>query len=470
MGFDLDNKAVGTARANARRAGLAGRVVLEQRGLAGLTGVVRPAGQGRPAPAGIPGLLVANPPYGKRLGDALELVETYETLGQKLKEHFSGWEAAIFTGNPDLGAHLGLRAHRVNVLYNGPLECKLLLFHIGDPRGDGRTAGPHAGAGEPLGEGAQMFANRLRKNLKHLRSWAARENIQCYRIYDADLPEYAVAVDLYGDRAHVQEYAPPGTVDPVRARRRLKEAVAAVPGVLGIPPSQVVVKIRRPQRGPDQYQKLGEEGRLIEVHESDLRFLVNLTDYLDTGLFLDHRITRSLIREMASGRRFLNLFAYTGSASVYAAAGGATATTTIDLSPTYLDWARRNMALNGFAGSEHSYVRADCVEWLAEAATRRVSGATGDYGLIFLDAPTFSNSKSMSDSLDIQRDHAALIQPAVRLLSPGGVLLFSTNSRRFKLDPELSEQFAVTDISAQTIPPDFARNPRIHRCYLIHGR
>lgn len=471
VGFDLDNKAVGTARANARRAGLAGRVSLEQRGLAALTGLVRPAAQGRPAPTGIPGLLVANPPYGKRLGDALELVETYETLGQKLKEHFSGWEAAIFTGNPDLGAHLGLRAHRVNVLFNGPLECRLLLFHIGDPRGiDGQATRLHAGADEPLGESALMFANRLRKNLKHLRSWAARENIQCYRVYDADLPEYAVAVDLYGDRAHVQEYAPPGTVDPVRARRRLKEAVAAVPGVLGIPPSHVVVKIRRPQRGPEQYQKLSDEGRLFEVAESDLRFLVNLTDYLDTGLFLDHRITRSLIREMASGRRFLNLFAYTGSASVYAAAGGATATTTIDLSPTYLDWARRNMALNGFTGPEHSYARADCVEWLAAAAARRAASATDGYGLIFLDAPTFSNSKSMSDSLDIQDDHPALIRPAVSLLSPSGALLFSTNSRRFKLDPELSEEFAVTDISAQTIPPDFARNPRIHKCYLIHGR
>jgi 23S rRNA (guanine2445-N2)-methyltransferase / 23S rRNA (guanine2069-N7)-methyltransferase len=289
-------------------------------------------------------------------------------------------------------------------------------------------------------------------------------------VYDADLPEYALAVDLYGGWAHVQEYAPPGTVDPVRARRRLKEAVAAMPAVLGIPRSQVVVKIRRPQRGPEQYQKLGDDGRLIEVAEADLRFLVNLTDYLDTGLFLDHRITRNLIREMASGRRFLNLFAYTGSASVFAAAGGATATTTVDLSPTYLDWARRNMALNGFSGPEHSYARADCLEWLARSASRVPAGVSGDYGLIFLDAPTFSNSKSMTDSLDLQRDHAALIQPAVRLLSPGGVVLFSTNSRRFKLDPEVAEQFVVTDISAQTIPPDFARNPRIHRCFLIHGR
>ncbi len=474
LGFDVDNKAVLTARANARRAGLAGRILLGKRGLSGLTGLVRTDGQVRAAPTGIPGLMVTNPPYGKRLGDALALVETYETLGQKLKEHFSGWEAAIFTGNPDLGAHLGLRAHRVNVLYNGPLECKLLLFHIGDVHGgDGQAAGPHTGADTALGEGAQMFANRLRKNLKHLRSWATRENIQCYRVYDADLPEYAVAVDLYGDWVHVQEYSPPDTVDPVRARRRLKQAVAAVPGVLGVPASHVVTKIRRPQRGPEQYQKLGDDGHLVEVQENDLRFLVNLTDYLDTGLFLDHRITRNLIREMASGRRFLNLFAYTGSASVYAAAGGATETTTLDLSSTYLEWARRNMTLNGFSGPEHSYVRADCVEWLEATATRKTGGTPGaphDYGLIFLDAPTFSNSKSMTDTLDIQRDHAALIRPAVHLLSPGGALLFSTNSRRFKLDPELSEQFAISDISAQTIPPDFARNPRIHRCYLIHGR
>ena len=497
FGFDSDARAIGAARANARRAGLAGRMVLERRELSFLSAPKRggPSAATPGSPVLLPGLVVANPPYGKRLGEMPDLVELYETLGERLKASFSGWEAAVFTGNPELGAHLGLRAHRTNVLYNGPLPCRLLQFHI-DPAGfqapvvrrqaaiagtspDHAEHEASADAGpSPMGtaatgsEGAVMFGNRLRKNLKHLKRWAAREGIHCYRLYDADLPEYAAAVDLYGDWAHVQEYAPPSTVDPVRARRRLREMVAVVPQVLDIAPEHVVLKSRRPQRGADQYQKLRDGGSLLEVEEGGLRFLVNLTDYLDTGLFLDHRLTRMLIRELAAGRRFLNLFAYTGAATVYAAAGGAASTTTVDLSLTYLDWARQNLDLNGFTGPEHGFVRADCLEWLTQAGPGRRHGAAGQSGagpfdLIFLDAPTFSNSKSMTGTLDIQRDHPWLIKAAADLLSPEGLLLFSTNFRRFKLDHEVDETYKVIDITRQTIPPDFARNPRIHHCYRI---
>jgi 23S rRNA (guanine2445-N2)-methyltransferase / 23S rRNA (guanine2069-N7)-methyltransferase len=205
------------------------------------------------------------------------------------------------------------------------------------------------------------------------------------------------------------------------------------------------------------------QDRLIQVREGGLRFWVNLTCYLDTGLFLDHRATRQMIRELAHGKRFLNLFAYTGSATVYAAAGGAAATTTVDLSLTYLDWARRNMDSNEFTGSQHSYIRADCVEWLRQED----SGTKQVFDLIFLDAPTFSNSKSMSATLDIQRDHAELIRSAVRLLTSEGILLFSANYRRFKLDAGLASELDVTDITDKTIPPDFVRNRRIHTCFRI---
>jgi 23S rRNA (guanine2445-N2)-methyltransferase / 23S rRNA (guanine2069-N7)-methyltransferase len=523
-GFDADKRALGTARANARRAGLAGRILLEARAVSQL---VAPEGAtarrdgaaerpGATAPAGGPtGLVVTNPPYGKRLGDVSDLIPLYETLGERLKESFAGWEAAVFTGNPDLGPHLGLRAHRVNTLYNGPIECKLLLFDIGadfverSERGD-RSHSPEAGAADstaaprPVADpsddpGAVMFRNRLQKSARHRSRWARREGIHCYRVYDADLPDYAVAVDLYDGWAHVQEYAPPATVDPVKARRRLKQVMAVVPEVLGIPAAHAVLKVRRPQRGAEQYRKLQDEGRFLEVEEGGLRFLVNLTDYLDTGLFLDHRLTRRLIRDLAPGRRFLNLFAYTGTATVYAAAGGASSTTTVDLSPTYLEWARRNLELNGFTEPEHGFVRADCLEWLEGGSgaghgggfgpgpgrpapvSRAASGASGDrlaagrapqpsgptYDLIFLDPPTFSNSKSMDGTLDVQRDHAELIRAAMRRLTPEGILIFSTNFRRFKLDPGVAEEFQVADITRQTIPPDFARNPRIHSCFRI---
>lgn len=477
FGFDADQKAVGKARANARRAGFAGRIAVDRRDLSELT-----------PPAGKPGLVITNPPYGKRLGEVSDLVETYETLGERLRESFAGWQTAVFTGNPELGAHLGLRARRSNVFHNGPIECRLLLFDINpqfrvqgelaaaDARASATTASataPSASAAAPeqaapLSAGAEMFANRLAKNLKHLRRWANREGVTCYRVYDADLPEYSAGIDLYEDWVQIQEYAAPATVDPVKARRRLKEMVAAVPPVLGVPANHVVLKVRRQQRGTQQYDKIKDEGRFVEAREGGLRFLINLTDYLDTGLFLDHRITRQLIREMAPGRRFLNLFAYTGAATVFAAAGGAASTTTVDLSTTYLDWARRNLELNGFTGPEHGYIRADCMTWLQQAARNRTT--RGAYDLIFLDPPTFSNSKSMTDILDIQRDHPELIHNTMALLSPGGVLIFSTNNRRFKMAPELLEEFEVIDITKRTIPPDYARNPRIHSCFQISAR
>ncbi len=493
FGYDVDERAVGTARANARRAGLAGRITLERRDLASLI-----------APSGVAaGLVVTNPPYGKRLGEVTELVPLYEMLGERLKASFSGWEAVVFTGNPELSAHLGMRAHRVNVLFNGPLPCKLLQFRVGTAferreeqsagGGDGALTGALAdvgGAGTSAGAlsrglspGAEMFANRLAKNHKHLRRWAAREGVHCYRLYDADLPEYAAAIDLYEDRLHVQEYAPPASVDPVLARRRLKDIMAVTPQVLGLPPQNAVLKVRRPQRGAAQYERLGSAGSEFEVEEGGLRFLVNLTDYLDTGLFLDHRPTRALIRELAAGRRFLNLFAYTATATVYAAAGGAASTTTVDLSSTYLQWARRNLELNGLLDARHSFVKADCLEWLgmgrstadqpgSEGTQAGAADREGAYDLVFLDAPTFSNSKSMTETLDIQRDHAVLIRAAARRLSPEGILLFSTNFRRFRLDPEVAVEFATQDITKRTIPPDFARNPRIHTCFHItrHSR
>jgi 23S rRNA (guanine2445-N2)-methyltransferase / 23S rRNA (guanine2069-N7)-methyltransferase len=307
-----------------------------------------------------------------------------------------------------------------------------------------------------------MFANRIRKNLRHLGRWARRTGVTCYRLYDADLPEYAVAIDLYDGWAHVQEYAPPPAVDPARAAARLADILAALPSLLDMPPDRIALKVRERQRGANQYDRLAWTDRFQVVTEAGLRFAVNLTDYLDTGLFLDHRSTRAMLKQMAAGTDFLNLFAYTGAATVYAAAGGARSTTTVDLSSRYLAWARRNMALNDFPeGSRHRFEAADCLAWLQDPPRR-------SYGLIFLDPPTFSNSKRMrARTLDIQRDHVWLIRTCLPLLAPAGTLLFSTNHRQFRLDAAGLSGLDVQDVTAATIPPDFSRNPRIHRCFLI---
>jgi 23S rRNA (guanine2445-N2)-methyltransferase / 23S rRNA (guanine2069-N7)-methyltransferase len=470
LGCDRDPRVLELARRNLHRAGLDGRVRFDRRELAHSS-----------APPGPTGLLVVNPPYGERLGerDALEVL--YRELGRVLHDQFQGWRAALFTGNAPLARAVGLRPERSPELYNGALECRLFLYRIvperkTGPRGRGRDVPAELPGGQPEprtpdSPGGQMLVNRLNKNLKHLRRWARRNGVTCYRLYDADLPEFAVAVDLYQSDdlwAVVQEYAAPPQVEPALMQRRLGEALGAVAAVLDLPRERIVLKTRRRQHGRAQYGKLAGEGRLYPVQEGDCRLLVNFTDYLDTGLFLDHRTTRCMVGESAPGREFLNLFGYTGAATVHAAVGGATGTTTVDLSSTYLAWARRNLALNGIEGPGHRLVQADCREWLERAAGPQPAAIR--YGLIFLDPPTFSSSKRMEGVLDVQRDHVRLIRRAVRLLERDGVLLFSTNFRRFRLDREALADLRVEDISAATLPEDFKRNPKIHFCWRIGAR
>ncbi len=337
-------------------------------------------------------------------------------------------------------------------------------------REPGRLAKPDSSLRET--PGARMFANRLGKNLKRLQGWAERSGVSCYRLYDADMPEYAFAIDVYRtvdpeERwLYVQEYAAPSEIEIEAVRRRRREALSTLPDVTGISPDRIRVRTRRRTKRGEQYEKVSERSNFHTVVEAGLKFRVNFEDYLDTGLFLDHRITRGRLREAAGGKRFLNLFSYTGTASVYAASGGASTSTSVDLSRTYLEWAQRNFQLNGLGGSAHRFVQADCREWLEGVAEGR-AGAREQYDLIFLDPPTFSNSKRMEGVLDIERDHPALIDAAARLLSPGGLLVFSTNAQRFKLHESLAARYAVRDISAATLPKDFERNPRIHRCFEI---
>lgn len=455
-GYDADASAVRAALANVAAAGLQRHIHIERRALADCAGETTLRA----------GLVATNPPYGERLAaDA----DTYRALGDALRRCYRDWRAAVFTARPELGKHLGMHAQRMHALYNGALACKLLHFDVAPEHFYTHNPGPRAvraalAAETPL-PGADMFANRLRKNLQKYTRWAERAGVACYRLYDADMPEYAIAIDLYrgdeGRYVHVQEYEAPRTVDADKARERLRAALSVLPAVLEVAPERIFLKVRRKQKGHAQYEKLAATGEFVAVSEGACRFWVNFTDYLDTGLFLDHRPTRALLGELARDKRFLNLFGYTGTASVHAAHGGAASTVTVDLSQTYLDWARRNFALNGIdtSGAVHRFVRADVRAWL--------QAQSAQYDLIFLDPPTFSTSKRMEGTLDIQRDHVALIGDAMALLAPAGALVFSTNQRRFKLDVAIGERWQVEDITRATIPDDFARNPRIHQCWRI---
>ncbi len=459
VGYDTHPKAIQFAQVNITAAGLEDHIRIARRDLAELS-----------CPAAVAaGLVVVNPPYGERMGERDTLEPLYQLLGERIKREFSGWQAAVFTGNPELAKLMGIRAVKQHNMFNGPLPCKLLRFDVQPQWFMSEQRGPRPAKQEDLGPGAEMLANRLRKNLKQLGRWAKRDEVSCYRLYDADLPEYAVAIDLYqGEQTwvHVQEYEAPKSIDVKKAKFRLREAMTVIPEVLGLPQENIYFKVRKQQKGTAQYTKQAEEKQFSEIEEYGSRFLVNFADYLDTGLFLDHRITRKLVGEMAKGKRFLNLFAYTGTATVHAARGGAKSTLTVDMSNTYLDWARRNMELNGFSGDEHDYLQTDCLEWMEQGGVYK----RAKFDLIFLDPPTFSTSKRMSETFDVQRDHVQLVESAMAMLEEGGDLIFSNNFRKFKLDPSLTEKFSIEDWSAKTLPKDFARNPKIHTCWHIRHR
>ena len=472
-GTDREAAVLRIAQDNARRAGVAGLVEFGHLPLSAV----------RPEDA-TPGFIATNPPYGERLGDVSAARTAHRELGSVLREHFVGWKAAILTGLPGATRELQLRVQRSHDLWNGPIECRLLRIDLAAAGTRREEAGPGLRAPDPAlatTPGAMMFANRLQKNIGRLEKRARREQVSCYRLYDADMPEYSFAIDRYVEAGtgvahlYVQEYEAPSSIDPAAVRRRRAEALAAMPAAAAVPPERIHLRTRRRQRGASQYERQGATGATCVVEESGCRFEVNFSDYLDTGLFLDHRITRTRLGAAARGRRFLNLFCYTATATVHAAAGGARESLSLDMSNTYLDWAQRNFALNGLDATCHRLERADCLEWLKAAAGEGGAAGTAprrrtQFDLIFLDPPTFSHSKRMQGVLDIQRDHGALVGQCMALLAPAGLLVFSTNAQRFKPDPALSERWWVTDISAATIPFDFERNARIHRCFEIrHG-
>ena len=358
---------------------------------------------------------------------------------------------------------MGQSADRRRKLYNSRIECTYYQFH--GPRqpkpGVASESEPQqafGGLSEKAAGQAEIFRNRLAKRARHLRRWPTRRGITCYRLYDRDIPEVPLVVDRYEDYLHITEYERPHEHTPAEHGDWLDLMARTVGEVLEIPRTQIFLKKRSRQRGTQQHEQVDEKKKVVTVAEGDLKFQVNLSDYVDTGLFLDHRTTRSLVRESAEGCRFLNLFGYTGAFTVYAIDGGAAKTTTVDLSQTYLDWTARNLAFNGMQGPPHRMIRSDAMTFL--------EGLPLDtrFDLAVVDPPTFSNSKRTDTFWEVQRDHVALLNRVLEVLVPGGILFFSTNFRQFKLNESAIEHATVREISRQTVPEDF-RNKRIHRCW-----
>lgn len=449
FGSDSDPHAVRASATNALAAGVGDAIRFEARAVQQL----------QPPPAAS-GLVVCNPPYDARLAADASL---YRDLGDALRRAVPEWRVAILAGDEALARATGLRADKIYTMYNGALACPLLVCAQAQP--------PQRAAREPapLSDGAAMVANRLRKNERKLANWRSREGITCWRAYDADIPEYAAAIDVYTEAEgeqrqwlHVQEYQAPEEIPEDIARRRLGDLVRGAGEVFGVPRERIAIKTRARGKGGSRYGRMDARGEFLRVREGAAILRVNLFDHLDTGLFLDHRPLRIRLGNTSRGKRLLNLFAYTGAASVHAAVGGAQRTTSVDLSATYLEWAAANLTANGCTGADHRLVQADALAWLEADSAR--------YQIIFCDPPTFSNSARARD-FDIQREHVRLLRAAVARLTPDGVLYFSNNFRRFRFDDAEVAQFAeCVETSKLTIPPDFARNPRIHRSWELRPR
>ena len=452
-GFDLDHRVLQKAKQNAKNAGVAHLMQWQQGDVAAIK---------NPSP-NVAGTVICNPPYGERLGTTPALIALYSVFGQRLKQQFAGWNASIFSGEPSLLDCLRLRSHRQFKAKNGPLDCVQKNYHIAERADQSAVENTleFDRTSSVSSEVAVDFANRLQKNIKKIEKWAKQQGLDAYRLYDADLPEYNLAVDRYADHIVVQEYAAPKNIDENKARQRLLDAVNATLQVTGIETNKLILKVRQKQKGTNQYEKLANKGEYFYVNEYGAKLWVNLTDYLDTGLFLDHRLTRKMLGEMAQGKDFLNLFAYTGSATVHAALGKAKSTTTVDMSNTYLNWAEQNLLLNDIEGKQHKLIQADCLQWLEQCDRQ--------FDLIFVDPPTFSNSKRMEDSWDVQRDHIKLMTNLKRILRPNGTIVFSNNKRGFKMDFAKLEELGLSavEISHKTLPLDFERNKQIHNCWLV---
>lgn len=395
-------------------------------------------------------LIVTNPPYGVRLQK--NYLTSWRQLAQWLVTNVREAEAAILTPDESMGWLLGYKERGSYLFYNGRIPVQLRLMTITKSQRLKVPENQHFA----LPSAAQMMANRLKKNQSKLSAWLAREQINCYRVYDADIPEYSVAVDCYHEHVVVQEYQPPKTIPDKQAEKHLNQALLAVQSVLQPRRELIHLKTRRKQSGDNQYQKQDASAVKV-VHEQGRRYRVDFESYLDTGLFLDHRWLRRTVAAESEQKKVLNLFCYTGSLSVAAACGGASRVDSVDTSKTYLQWAKDNFDLNNIK-DKHRFIRQDVMTYLAACKDR--------YDMIIADPPTFSNSHSREQDWILQQHHGDLIRACMKLLSDQGVLYFSNNFKPFKMEQSLKNQYRVTDITTDSLDPDFSGSA-IHHCFKI---
>ena len=509
---DRDAEVLNKARYHADQAGVAEHIHFQQQPFAELRSSRKH------------GCIVTNPPYGERLDQQQRLIGLYQSI-PAVMQRLPTWSLFLITNMPKFEALIQKQATRRRKLFNGRLECTYYQFlgprpprpnrdgdqapkvvdsesaakesrsdwkpiedaqpysssitadadttpetstesaaasAIASTTAESQPAALFGGLTDKDNEQAGLFRNRLTKLARHLRRWPTKRNITCFRLYERDIPEIPLVVDRYEDYLHITEYERPHDRNIARHAQWLDLMCETAAETLGVPTANVFLKRRKKDSHNRQYEKVSRAGKIATVNEGGLKFLINLTDYVDTGLFLDHRKTRQMVQKEAEDKDFLNLFAYTGSFSVYAAKAHASSTTTVDLSKNYLEWAQRNMDVNGLTDSKHQFIASDILEFLTAAADNPMRM----YDLAVVDPPTFSNSKKTSEDWEIQSRHVELLNLVHQIMRTGGVVYFSTNYRRFKFDEAALPNFQVREISKQTVPEDF-RNKRIHRCWRL---
>lgn len=443
IGSDANPKAVQAARQNIEMAGFEDKIQIKQRQFSFLE---------RSTPQG---MVLFNPPYGERLSEVEQVKYLYRCIGRIISRELYDWKVGFFAANPDLAGSLKIKWDETINLYNGSIRCKLY-------KGKGQEAipvpSPHPVLTTPDSDMQAIdLAHRLAKNYTSLQPWAEKEEITCFRVYDADIPEYNFSVDLYGELAHVSEYPAPVNMDKNKARNRFQAGLNAVRHVFGIPPSRLFIKTPQHRSAKKQSTKKQKKKKYFEVLENNCRFLVNFTDYPETGMVIGQRKVRKMIGQQAQGKKFLNLYGSTGTETVHAIMHNAIATTTVDSSSSNLQRAKNNFALNGFGGPQHETVQKDCLQWIKYCKER--------YGLILVTPPSLTRDREGEKTFSVQEDHELLLQLSMQQLSRDGILIFTTSHPNFTLADSLHNDFVVREITEETIPRDFKNSSQGHRCW-----